>query len=46
MPSIRPGQQVTVEVDDAYQGKGVVTIVRPGGSVAYVKSFYWQPVER
>lgn len=46
LPDIRPGQQAAVEVDDAYHGKGVVTIMRPGGSVAYVKSFYWQPVER
>jgi beta-galactosidase len=46
LPVIKPGRQVVVEVDDAYQGKGVVTILRPGGYVAIVKSFYWQPEEQ
>lgn len=43
LPDIRPGQRVMVEVDDLYQGKGVVTIVRPTGTVATRKSFYPAP---
>jgi beta-glucuronidase len=46
LPDIRPGRQVTVDVDDAYDGKGMVTVVRPGGTVASAKSFYWRPEER
>lgn len=46
LPPIRPGRQVTVEVEDPFGGQGVVTIVRPGGEVAAVKSFAWNPGEQ
>ncbi len=40
LPDILPGQRVVVEVDDLYKGRGVVTIVRPTGTVAMRKSYY------
>lgn len=40
LPVIKPGQRVTIEVDDLYGGKGVVTVVRPNGYIVSQKSFY------
>jgi beta-galactosidase len=41
IPDLKPGQRAYVEVDDLYNGKGVVTVVRPNGFVVSQKSFYW-----
>lgn len=40
IPDIKPGQKVYVEVDDLFNGKGIVTIVRPTGFLVSQKSFY------
>ena len=40
IPTVQPGKIVTVEVDDLYNGKGIITIVRPTGFVVSEKSFY------
>lgn len=40
IPDVKPGERVYVEVDDLYEGKGIVTVVRPLGYVATQKSFY------
>ena len=40
LPEIKPGQRVTIEVDDLFDGKGIITVVRPTGYVASQKSFY------
>lgn len=40
LPVIKPGERVNFEVDDLYQGKGIITIVRPTGYIATQKSFY------
>lgn len=39
IPELKPGKSVYIEVDDLYDGKGIVTIVRPTGYVATQKSF-------
>lgn len=41
IPVLKPGQSAYIEVDDLYNGTGIVTIVRPTGYVATQKSFYW-----
>jgi len=40
IPDVKPGQKVYVEVDDKYNGQGIVTVVRPNGYVVSQKSFY------
>lgn len=40
MPEVKPGQKVYVEVDDKYNGQGIITVVRPTGYIASQKSFY------
>ena len=40
VPELAPGQQAYVEVEDLFDGKGVVTILRPTGYIATQKSFY------
>ncbi|MND59144.1 Beta-galactosidase [compost metagenome] len=40
IPEIKPGQQIYLEVDDSFDGKGIVTVIRPTGFVATQKSFY------
>lgn len=42
IPDLKPGQSIYIEVEDLYNGTGVVTIVRPTGYVAIQKSFYWK----
>jgi beta-galactosidase len=37
---VQPGESTIVEVDDLFNGKGIVTVVRPTGTVASQKSFY------
>ena len=46
IPELRPGQRASIEVDDLYNGKGVVTVVRPNGYVVSQKSFYWSEEDR
>ena len=40
IPEVKPGEKVYVEVDDKYDGQGIVTVVRPTGYVVSQKSFY------
>ncbi len=40
IPEVKPGQKVYVEVDDKYNGQGIITVVRPTGYIASQKSFY------
>ena len=40
IPFLKPGESAYIEVDDLYNGTGVVTIARPTGYVATQKSFY------
>ncbi len=40
LPIIHPGEKINFEVDDLYNGKGIITIVRPNGYVVSQKSFY------
>ncbi len=40
IPELKPGVRFYVEVDDLYNGKGIVSVVRPTGFVATQKSFY------
>lgn len=40
VPEVKPGEKVYVEVDDLYNGEGIITVVRPTGFVASKKSFY------
>jgi beta-glucuronidase len=37
---VKPGQKVYVEVDDLFNGEGIVTVVNPLGYVCSQKSFY------
>ena len=46
LPEIKPGQRINFEVDDLYNGSGIITIVRPTGYVATQKSFYWKPEDQ
>ncbi|MDQ6609962.1 MAG: beta-galactosidase, partial [Bacteroidota bacterium] len=40
LPIIKPGQSISVEVDDLFKGQGIVTVVSPMGFVVSQKSFY------
>ncbi len=40
LPDLAPGAKVNVEVDDLYNGGGIVTVVRPNGYIVSQKSFY------
>jgi beta-galactosidase len=40
IPQVQPGESALVEVDDLFNGKGIVTVVRPTGTVASQKLFY------
>jgi beta-galactosidase len=42
IPEVKPGERVTIEVDDLYDGAGIITVVRPTGYVVSQKSFYWK----
>jgi beta-glucuronidase len=39
VPTLLPGETGSVEVDDVYNGKGIVTVVRPMGYIVTQKSF-------
>jgi len=40
IPDLKPGEKKYIEVDDLYNGKGIITIVRPTGFIVSQKSFY------
>ncbi len=40
IPEIKPGEKKYVEADDLFNGKGIITIVRPTGYIVSQKSFY------
>jgi beta-galactosidase len=40
IPTLQPGKSISMEVEDLYNGKGIVTIVRPTGFVVSQRSFY------
>ncbi len=40
LPDIKPGEKVDFEIDDDFNGVGIITVVRPTGFVASQKSFY------
>lgn len=46
LPEIKPGEKVNFEVDDPYNGKGIVTVVRPTGFVVSQKSFDWTEADQ
>ena len=46
LPEIKPGERLNFEVDDLYNGQGIITIVRPTGFVASQKSFYWMEADQ
>lgn len=46
IPELKPGEKAYVEVDDLYNGKGVVTVVRPTGYIVSQKSFYWSEADQ
>ncbi len=39
LPEIKPGQRINFEVDDLYNGKAIITVVRPTGFVVSQKAF-------
>lgn len=41
LPEIKPGEKINFEVDDLYNGVGIVTVVRPNGYVVSQKDFSW-----
>jgi beta-glucuronidase len=45
IPEVKPGRRVTVEVDDLYDGGGIVTVARPTGFVATQKRFSREETE-
>lgn len=40
IPDLKPGERKYVESDDLFNGKGIVTIVRPNGYIVSQRSFY------
>ncbi|MEO9144828.1 MAG: sugar-binding domain-containing protein [Ginsengibacter sp.] len=40
LPDIKPGEKINFEVDDLFNGEGIVTVVNPLGYVVSQKSFY------
>ncbi len=40
LPEIKPGEKVNFEIDDLFNGEGIVTVVNPLGYVVSQKSFY------
>lgn len=46
IPETRPGQQVQIEIDDLYDGGGIITVVRPTGYVVSQKDFSWKPEDQ
>ena len=46
LPDIKPGEKINFEVDDPYNGKGIITVVRPTGYIVSQKSFEWTPADQ
>lgn len=46
LPVIKPGQRLNFEIEDLFNGGGIITIVRPNGYVASQKSFYWTEADQ
>ena len=42
LPEIKPCERINFEVDDLYNGGGIVTIVRPTGYIVTQKGFSWE----
>lgn len=40
LPEIKPGEKVDFEIDDLFNGEGIITVVNPLGYVVSQKSFY------
>lgn len=40
LPEIKPGEEVDFEINDLFNGEGIVTVINPLGYVASQKSFY------
>ena len=40
LPDIKPGEKINFEVDDVFNGEGIVTVVNPLGYIVSQKSFY------
>ncbi|WP_154647864.1 glycoside hydrolase family 2 protein [Pedobacter arcticus] len=40
LPTIKPGEQLFFPVDDLFDGKGIITVVKPTGYIATQKDFY------
>ncbi len=40
IPDLKPDEKVNVEVDDLYNGEGIITVVQPLGYLTTQKSFY------
>jgi beta-glucuronidase len=40
LPEIKPGERVKIEVEDLFNGEGIITVINPLGYVVSQKSFY------
>lgn len=40
VPEIKPGEQKIIEIEDLYNGEGIITVERPNGFVVTQKNFY------
>lgn len=40
LPDIKPGELCEIEVEDLFNGKGIITVVKPAGYIASQKQFY------
>lgn len=46
IPETKPGDQVQIEIDDLFNGGGIVTVTRPNGYVVSQKNFSWDPKDQ
>ena len=46
IPETKPGDQVQLEIDDLFNGGGIVTVTRPNGYVVSQKNFSWDPKDQ
>ena len=46
VPEVKPGERITLEVEDVYNGSGIITVVRPTGYIATQKSFTRTPADQ
>ena len=40
LPQIKPGEKVNFEINDLFNGEGIITVVNPLGYIVSQKSFY------